>query len=468
MAFNLKIKNLGKLTDATIQIGQFTVFAGPNNTGKSFVSKILYSLFDAMNVNPVEVHIKNLTDPLLGNLQELEMFFYSCDPDDISLGTLHDEVAALKKLVIESSTYDFEKLDKIVSDLTDKSKVIQEKSDDVFSHLRSFTEKKIEDVYSPLSMTDLKECIAAIKKSLNALQEGFTCVDAKQLIVSGIENRTRENLLKNFQVSNFSDLRGEEDVPSAVNIEGFVEFKFPNGRVEFTINPGKSRKLQQSSKEIYPKSPVYWKLKNALESHLIHPRYLLGRRGMVSGIPGYFSDLVSASSDKYTDDIAFPDVYEKLTGKDGIGGKITISDNGDLSFQENGRSFPLSVTAMGVTNLGILALLIERNVLDEDSFLLIDEPETHLHPAWQVVMAECLFELAKGGANVVIATHSADILKWLEVHVKKNPEDEKLIALNKFPANGEQADDQDFSDKIAAINQELTQPFADLYVEGLL
>ena len=102
-------------------------------------------------------------------------------------------------------------------------------------------------------------------------------------------------------------------------------------------------------------------------------------------------------------------------------GKIAISESGNLSFQENGRSFSLPVTATGVANLGTLALLIEQKVLDKDSFLFIDEPEAHLHPAWQVVMAESLFELAKGGVNVVIATHSADILKWLEVHVKRIP-----------------------------------------------
>jgi len=29
---------------------------------------------------------------------------------------------------------------------------------------------------------------------------------------------------------------------------------------------------------------------------------------------------------------------------------------------------------MGIANLGILALLIERKVLDEDAFIFIDEP----------------------------------------------------------------------------------------------
>lgn len=127
----------------------------------------------------------------------------------------------------------------------------------------------------------------------------------------------------------------------------------------------------------------------------------------------------------------------------------------------------MPVTAMGVANLGILALLIERKALDENALIFIDEPEAHLHPAWQVFMAEALFELSRQGANVVIATHSVDILKWLEVHAKKNPGDKELIALNRFPVNSSEVD-KDFETKMADIKQELTKPFSGLYVKGLL
>ncbi len=121
---------------------------------------------------------------------------------------------------------------------------------------------------------------------------------------------------------------------------------------------------------------------------------------------------------------------------------------------------------MGIANLGILALLIERKVLDKGTFLFIDEPEAHLHPAWQVVMAESLFELSRQGVNVVIATHSVDILQWLDIHVKKNPDDEQLIALNQFPVNGDKAE-EDFETKMGKIMHELTKPFSDLYIEGI-
>ena len=40
--FKVKVKDFGKLANADIRIGRFTVFAGRNSTGKSFMSKALY------------------------------------------------------------------------------------------------------------------------------------------------------------------------------------------------------------------------------------------------------------------------------------------------------------------------------------------------------------------------------------------------------------------------------------------
>ena len=71
MAFKVKITNIGKLADAEIHIGDFTVFAGPNNTGKSFVSKLLYSLFNAMNANHAETYLNNLLEPVKNTLWRL-------------------------------------------------------------------------------------------------------------------------------------------------------------------------------------------------------------------------------------------------------------------------------------------------------------------------------------------------------------------------------------------------------------
>ena len=184
----------------------------------------------------------------------------------------------------------------------------------------------------------------------------------------------------------------------------------------------------------------------------------------MNGVPGYFYGLVSALRTSYPHNDIFQDLHKWLA--DAIGGKLVISENNELLFQEKDKSFPLSLAAMGVANLGFLGLLIEKSILDRGTFLFIDEPEAHLHPAWQVTMAKILFELSRQGVKVVIATHSVDILQWLEVHIKKYPNDEKLVALNKFPVNDSNVD-EDFETKMAKISEELTKPFSDLYIEGI-
>ena len=311
------------------------------------------------------------------------------------------------------------------------------------------------------------DLLGTIIDHLTELKDTFAKGDPLSFIISGTGRHIEDNLIYNFQVPNLSELSADSNQRSEIEVGRFGKFVFSNGEVDFSMD---MVSMPSYSRAIYLESPTYWKLKSVLEQIRQpegHRSFLWGKaRKRLDGVPKYFHDLASALSFQYTGEMAFPTIHEKLTGPHILGRKITISEMGNLSFQENRRSFSLPVTAMGIANLGILALLIERKVLDEGSLIFIDEPEAHLHPAWQVIMAEALFELSRQGVTVVIATHSVDILKWLEVRVKKNPQDEPLIALNQFPANGGGID-EDFESRMARIKQELTKPFSDLYLKGI-
>lgn len=66
-----------------------------------------------------------------------------------------------------------------------------------------------------------------------------------------------------------------------------------------------------------------------------------------------------------------------------LGGELDLSDSGDLMFKDAAtqQNISLNLTATGVTNLGLIALLLKKNVIAEGSFVFIDEPEVNLHPA---------------------------------------------------------------------------------------
>ena len=59
--------------------------------------------------------------------------------------------------------------------------------------------------------------------------------------------------------------------------------------------------------------------------------------------------------------------------------------------------------------------LIENGFLDENSLLLIDEPEAHLHPQWIVEFARILVLLNKElGTKVMVASHNPDMIAALQ------------------------------------------------------
>ena len=65
-------------------------------------------------------------------------------------------------------------------------------------------------------------------------------------------------------------------------------------------------------------------------------------------------------------------------------------------------------------------MLLEKGILKEKDVLILDEPEIHLHPEWQLVYAELIVLLQKMfDLSIVVTTHSRDFLEAIELSVKK-------------------------------------------------
>ena len=488
----IRIRNIGKLKDAEIHVGQFTVFAGTNSTGKSSVSKLLYSFFSAINPHPGETYLYTIVQGVCDNLKAM-VSVYEEDEDEAPEISMHGSYSTFREWLdrVKSETAKLQSLGDVEYSLSESIAKLANQVDvliAIFSDMHFERTKKKNrrrdigssifrdigsSIYDDFSSSDVK---GDVKDSLIKLKEKLQ-ISPEQSIVNGLSLQIKKNLVNNFQIPNASDLIGSErHLAAEVEIGDFGKFcLLKDKEVQFVPNDNKSllERLQyykRHSDVIYLESPIHWKVKNALTQG----RYLFfssigGRRQPLTGVPGYFRDLARKLETIYTGDMDFPDIYAELTGKDVIGGKITLSETGVLSFQENNRNFPLPVTATGITNLGMLALLIERKVLNKGTFLFIDEPEAHLHPSWQIFMAKNLFALSQQGVNVVIATHSVDILKWLSVHIKNNPEDMRRVALNHFDNDNTTAEDAEdtFEEKMDKIMYELTKPFSDLYIEGI-
>lgn len=76
----------------------------------------------------------------------------------------------------------------------------------------------------------------------------------------------------------------------------------------------------------------------------------------------------------------------------------------------NGGEIPLASASSAVSELAPVVLFL-RNVVQVGDLLIIEEPESHLHPAMQSRLAVQLAKLVRAGLRVVVTTHSECILE---------------------------------------------------------
>lgn len=85
--------------------------------------------------------------------------------------------------------------------------------------------------------------------------------------------------------------------------------------------------------------------------------------------------------------------------------------------------------SMGVKAIALLQILGSSGLLKEDDILVLDEPEVHLHPAWQIVYAEAIVLIAKElGVKVLLTTHSPDFIQAIRLFSTKHEVQDSLTA----------------------------------------
>ena len=84
------------------------------------------------------------------------------------------------------------------------------------------------------------------------------------------------------------------------------------------------------------------------------------------------------------------------------------------------QMFSLFHCATGVKAFSLLQLLLSSWKLDDGTLLILDEPESNLHPEWIVEYARAVVLLHKIlGVHFLISTHSTDFVAGLQAISKK-------------------------------------------------
>jgi len=153
------------------------------------------------------------------------------------------------------------------------------------------------------------------------------------------------------------------------------------------------------------------------------------------------------------------DIKNKMTSL--MGGRFEKDEKGSYFFNRNGKRIELVNIATGIKMFGIFQVLSQNNYLNKDTVLILDEPEVHLHPKWQLEMAKIIVELVKNGVKVLVNSHSPYMIEALQRYAElgKVTVDFYLAEesyIKKVNGNN--------SETLAKIFEKLSEPF-DLFEE---
>ncbi len=142
-------------------------------------------------------------------------------------------------------------------------------------------------------------------------------------------------------------------------------------------------------------------------------------------------------------DVAYPyimwDLYDKLSKENPypyarmqkkINNTISRIISGTLKFENSKFYYQKRVknseikiemgnTATGIKSFGILQVLNENKFFTKKNLLILDEPEVHLHPKWQLKMAQLIVALVKNGVKILVNSHSPYIIEALQRYAEQ-------------------------------------------------
>jgi predicted ATPase len=132
-----------------------------------------------------------------------------------------------------------------------------------------------------------------------------------------------------------------------------------------------------------------------------------------------------------------------------------------IVFQRQNESILLMNVAAGIKYFGLLQRLAENHQLKPENLLIIDEPENHLHPEWQLLLAELIVNLVnQHKVYVLINSHSPYMIEALKVYSDISIKEKTHFYLNELI--NERVEVKEVTDDLSFLFDALSLPFQKL------
>lgn len=113
--------------------------------------------------------------------------------------------------------------------------------------------------------------------------------------------------------------------------------------------------------------------------------------------------------------------------------KLAISYSGDRLMSE-----PFLPVNVGFGIPYVLPLIVELLISNNNSLILIENPESHLHPKGQTMIAKLISLAAENGCQIICESHSDHVINGVRVAAKQRLIDNEKIGIYYFSKNKEQ------------------------------
>ena len=376
VTMRIQLENIAKIKNADIEINGITVIAGANNTGKSTIGKTLFSLFNSLF--NIEHKINN--DKISAVTRHLHS---AVDFIDIPGSTILSR--AFREPFENVNLYELSK-DIINSNLdnTKLSKMLKTKYFNIIQPDEDINEADLEILcsrinniinISPRESTNFilkrylyNEFNGQINNVFNGEPGSISLEIKKNLLQLGVDGN--ESNLKNTLLFNITDEIVYIDDPFLLDELNLSSMLSSYRRVGYNHRAHLLRQLQSHSEE------------NVIEE--------LITQGRLKGISEEMNMICP--------------------------GHLTSNHN-SVEYTLDGVGLNVKNLSAGLKTFTILKELIIRNVINQNGTIILDEPEIHLHPAWQLVLAKLIVLLQiEFNLHILLTTHSPYFLNAIETY----------------------------------------------------
>ena len=376
----LVLKNIGKVQNATVEINGITVIAGENDTGKSTVGKALFSVFNSFyNIDKKLASERegSIYNQLQSMLREslLDEYFY------INPSELAKEVITFNEKK--------ETGDELKKEIFDAIAAYDNRIPEAIS--KDAIEATADRIIKILLIPDDEILKSILKKNLDVEfcgQIGNVFCEDESSIQLGIRNESTEVVISKDRVM---------DVIKPIRL---------GTEAIYIDDPFVLDELSGGSGRMWIGVPRY-------PDHRTHLKTCLK---VASRNLNVVDEIVTNEK--------FDQIYEKISKV--CEGDVVRDKRTSVGYRVGEYRLDVKNMSTGLKTFAILKSLLTNNYIEANGTIILDEPEIHLHPEWQLLFAELIVLLHREfGLHILLNTHSPYFLNAIEVYSAKYQVSEK-------------------------------------------